>query len=98
MLRTKFRGNRPTGSGEEDYFGGFYHIWTWRPSWSCDREQKLNAITQGGFNLIGQIASGKKIFEIVDDGRTDDERTDHGRTPDHSHPIRAPCKPSSQVS
>ena len=26
MLRTKFRGNRPVGSGEDD-FKGFYHIW-----------------------------------------------------------------------
>ena len=32
MLHTKFRGNRPTGSGQEK-FGGFYHIWAWRPSW-----------------------------------------------------------------
>ena len=34
MLHTKFRGNRPAGSGED--FDGFYHIWAWRPSWSCD--------------------------------------------------------------
>ena len=26
---------RTSGSGEE-YFKGFYHIWAWRPSWSCD--------------------------------------------------------------
>ena len=32
MLHTKFRENRPAGSGKE----GFYHIWAWRPSWSCD--------------------------------------------------------------
>ena len=77
MLHTKFRGNRPAGSGEEDFlrvftiYGrgghlghvtsimssdatyqvswkspcrfwrrrilkGFYHIWAWWPSWSCD--------------------------------------------------------------
>ena len=35
MLHTMFHGNRPAGSGEED-FEGFYHIWAWRPSWSCD--------------------------------------------------------------
>ena len=35
MLHTKFRENRPAGSGEED-FEGFYHIWAWRPSWSGD--------------------------------------------------------------
>ena len=31
MLHTKFRENRPAGSGEEDF-----DIWAWRPSWSCD--------------------------------------------------------------
>ena len=36
MLHTKFRGNRSTGSGEEDFLKGFYHIWAWRPFWSCD--------------------------------------------------------------
>ena len=49
MLHTKFRGNRPAGSGEEDFlrflrtrFMGmlrtrYVHvIWAWRPSWSCD--------------------------------------------------------------
>ena len=35
MLHTKFRGNWPASSGEEDFYG-FYHIWAWRPSWSCD--------------------------------------------------------------
>ena len=34
MLHTKFRGNRPAGSGE-DFLKGFYHIRAWRPSWSC---------------------------------------------------------------
>ena len=34
MLHTKFRENRPAGSGEEDFF--FYHISVQRPSWSCD--------------------------------------------------------------
>ena len=36
MLHTKFRENQPTGSGEEDFLRVFYHIWAWRPSWSCD--------------------------------------------------------------
>ena len=36
MLHTKFRENRQVGSGEEDFLKGFYHIWAWRPSWSCD--------------------------------------------------------------
>ena len=37
MLHTKFRGNRLTGSGEEDFLKGFYHIWARRPFWSCDQ-------------------------------------------------------------
>ena len=36
MLHTKFCENRPAGSGEEAILKGFYHIWAWRPSWSCD--------------------------------------------------------------
>ena len=32
MLHAKFQDHRASGSGEE----GFYHIWAWRPSWSCD--------------------------------------------------------------
>ena len=37
MLHTKFRGNRPAGSGE----GDFYHIWAWQPSWSCDQHHVI---------------------------------------------------------
>ena len=36
MLHTKFRGNQSAGSEEED-FEGFYHIWAWLTSWSCDQ-------------------------------------------------------------
>ena len=35
MLHTKFHGNQSTGTGE-DFLKSFYHIWAWRPSWSCD--------------------------------------------------------------
>ena len=35
MLHTKFRENRPAGSGE-DFLRVFYHTWAWRPFWSCD--------------------------------------------------------------
>ena len=35
MLHTQFHDNQPTGLGE-DFFKGFYLIWAWRPSWSCD--------------------------------------------------------------
>ena len=41
MLHTKFRENLPAGSGQ-DIFEGFYHIWAWRPSWSCDPDAANN--------------------------------------------------------
>ena len=34
MLHAKFQDHRTSGSREE----GFYHIWAWRPSWSCDMD------------------------------------------------------------
>ena len=40
MLHTKFQGNQPAGSGE-DFLKGFYHIWAWLPSWSCDQHHVL---------------------------------------------------------
>ena len=46
MLHTKFQDLKPLGSGEED-FKGFYHIWAWRPSWSCD----LNNLYTHSFQL-----------------------------------------------
>ena len=37
MMHTKIQGHRPFGSREEDFLG-FYHIWAWGPSWSCDQD------------------------------------------------------------
>ena len=37
MVHTKSQGHQPSGSGEEDFLKGFYHIWAWWPSWSCDQ-------------------------------------------------------------
>ena len=38
MMHTKIQGHWPFGSGEEDFFFlRFKHIWSWRPSWSCDQ-------------------------------------------------------------
>ena len=60
MLHTKFHENRPAGSGEEDY-----HIWAWRPSWSCDLDFAIKLLSPlpMDFTLIGQAVSEKKIFE-----------------------------------
>ena len=35
MLHAKFQDQWTSGSGEEDFYG-FYHIWAWQPSLSCD--------------------------------------------------------------
>ena len=40
MLHTKFRGNPSASSGEEDFLKGFYHIWAWWQSWSCDPDAR----------------------------------------------------------
>ena len=47
---------------------GFYHIWTWRPSWSCDPEasNKLVRSSHGGSTqnlaLICHTVSEKRKF------------------------------------
>ena len=38
MGHTNFQGNRPFGSRD---VLGFYHIWVWRPSWSCDLDRLI---------------------------------------------------------
>ena len=40
MLHTNIQGHRPFGSREDDFFR-FYHIWAWRPSWSCDLDHLI---------------------------------------------------------
>ena len=41
MLHTKFCGNRPADSGEENFLKGFYHIWAWWPSWPFDQHHVI---------------------------------------------------------
>ena len=94
MLHTKFRGNRPAGSWEEDFWRVFYHIWAWRPSWSCDPDaaNKLSfPLPKEAPHKIWlwlakrfQRRRSLKLF-TTDDGR----RTD-GRTPDHGYTISSP--------
>ena len=36
MLHAKFQEHRTSSSEEEVFLKVFYHIWAWRPSWSCD--------------------------------------------------------------
>ena len=51
----------------EKIFEGFYHIWAWKPSWSCDQDHVnmyLKAFIQ---NLVqnGPVASEKIWFEFL---------------------------------
>ena len=61
MQHTKFRENRPVGSGEEDF------LVVRRPSWSCDLNfgitlsLPLPRDAPQNFSLIGNAVSEKKI-------------------------------------
>ena len=86
MLHTKPQGHLPFGSGEKDFFKGFYHIhvWAWRPSWSHDTDpaNKLSFPhpTEASYE-IGQAISEKKVCENGGRQRTNEERTnDQGYT------------------
>ena len=52
----KFQDHRTSGSGED--FKGFYHIWAWRPSWSCD----LDHLYKHSFPIPKEAIS-EKMFE-----------------------------------
>ena len=66
------------------FLKGFYHIWAWRPSWSCD-SHATNKISfplpkegpHQNLALIGLVVSEKKMFEHcgrrTDDGQTTDD-------------------------
>ena len=41
MIHTKFVEIVSLGPGKKS-FKGFYHTWTWRPSWSCDQHYVIN--------------------------------------------------------
>ena len=82
---------------------GFYHIWAWQPSWSCDLDHlyKLSFplpkdAPQKNLALIGQAVSEEKTFEIVDGRRTTTK--DDGRTPDPWVSYKLTGEPSAQVS
>ena len=80
---------------------GFYHIWAWRPSWSCD----LDFLYTHWFPLpidasykiwlwLAKRFQRRRSLKLWTDGRQTDGRTDDGRTPDHGHPISSPCEPN----
>ena len=68
MLHTKFRGNRPAGS-REDFLKGFYHMWAWRPSWSCDQHHVILVPESFHKKLVRivKVVSEKIWFEFLFD-------------------------------
>ena len=99
MLHAKFRGNRPTGSGEEDFLrvftiygrGGHLGHVTWifaiKLEMPLPKEAPHKISTRSAKRF--QRRRSLKLWTTTDDGR---------RTPDHGYPISSPCEPSAQVS
>ena len=63
---------------EKKILKGFFHIWAWRPSWSCDPDatNKLSfplpkeALHKIWLEFVEAVLE-KKMFKIVYDGRTE---------------------------
>ena len=83
---------------------GFYHIWAWRPSWSCDLDflythwspLPIDASCKIWLWLAKRFQR-RRSLRLWTDGRTDERTTDgrtDGQTPDHGHPISSPCEPN----
>ena len=76
MLQTKSKGRWPSGSEEED-FKGFYHIWAWLPSRSCDQDQ-LNKLSflrpeESPYEILLSLArwfQRRRSLKMLTDGRT----------------------------
>ena len=75
MLHTKFQGRLVP---EKKIFKIFYHIWTWRPSWSWDQD-RLNKLSfpcpkEAPYEiwLIGPVVSEDKMFKECGRQTTDD--------------------------
>ena len=78
---------------------GFYHIWAWRPSWSCDLDfatklemplpkeapHKISPRSAKRF----QRRRSLKLWTTPTDGRTTDGRTDAGSWPSYKLTLSA---------
>ena len=94
MLHTKFRENRPAGSGEEDFWrvftiygrgGHLGHVTQMpRTNFRSPYPRRLNK--KIGFDRASGF--GEDVWNCL--RRTTDGRTDDGRTPDHQYPISSP--------
>ena len=61
------------------FLKGFYHIWAWRPSWSCDQDH-LNKLSfphpkESPYEIWVQLAQWfqrRRCLKMLTDGRTTD--------------------------
>ena len=84
---------------EKKIFEGFYHIWAWRPSWSCDPDaaNKISfPLPKEAPHKIWLLSAQRfrrrrclKLFTTTDDGQTTDGRLLDG------YPISSPPEPNS---
>ena len=83
---------------EKKILEGFYHIWAWRPSWSCDLNFAIKLEMPLPKEASHKISTrSAKRFQRRRSLKLW-TKTDDGRTPDHGHPISSPFEPSAQVS
>ena len=78
------------------FLKGFYHIWAWRPSWSCDLDflyiRWFPLPIDASYKIwlwLAKPFQRRRSLKLWTDGR----RTD-GWTQDHGHPISSPCEPN----
>ena len=76
---------------------GFYHIWAWRLSWSCDQDIAIKITMplpkEAPYKILTRLTKRFQRRRSLKLWTTDD-----GRTPDHGHPISSPCEPSAHMS
>ena len=90
MLHTKFRGNRPAGSGEEDFWrvltiygrGGHLGHVTQMPRTKFRSPYLRRLNIKFGFDRPSGFGE-EDVWNCL-------RRTDDGRTPDHEYPISSP--------
>ena len=100
MLHTKFRENRPAGSGEEDFWrvftiygrGGHLGHVTQMPRTKYRSPYPRRLHIKFGFDRPSGFGEEDiwNCLRRTDDGRRRTTTTDDGRTPDHEYPISSP--------
>ena len=84
MLHTKSQGNPAFWFWKRIFLKGFYHIWAWWPSWSCDHNHFEQTIPKDSpYEIRVQLAQWfqrRRCLKMLTDGRTDHGRQSHWYT------------------